>query len=179
MIHTETLYDLQSRLVQGECKSKKFESSLISLFCCCLDWSHWWDRAANCVVNRNEDSLWANAKCYVQMLPIVLNSNSKREREKKKKTFKKRGQWNPCLAPFFLYFFLLTRRVTNPCYQVKHTHTCRYMFPAGFHLCLVLQFGEKSSHVCSCFHFWACHSMKSVSHWDRFFFFLNTLRLRG
>ena len=150
MIHTETLYNLQSRLVQGECKSKKFESSLICLFCCCLDWSHWRGRAANCVGNRNEDSLWANAKCYVQMLPIFLNSNSKRGK-KKKKNFKKRGQWN----------------------------TCRYMFPAGFHLCLVLQFGEKPSHVCSCFHFWACHSMKSVSHWDRFFFFLNTLRLRG
>ena len=29
MIHTESLYDLWSRLVHGECKSKKFELSLI------------------------------------------------------------------------------------------------------------------------------------------------------
>ena len=87
MIHTEALYDLQSRLVQGECKSKNSEYSLISFVVV-------WIEVTDGVGQR---TVWLTIvkRAFEPMLSAMFKfcqyfkTNSKR---KKKKAFKKCGQ---------------------------------------------------------------------------------------
>lgn len=91
----------------------KYKVWIFSHFC--LNWGHWSGRAGNCMVSCSEDSLWANAKCYVQTLPIFLNSTTKRNKDLQE-------MWTMnSLSSSFFTFFLLTHRAANPCDQVKHT----------------------------------------------------------
>ena len=70
MIHTEALYDLQPRLVQGECKSKNFEYSLISFVV--VVWIEVTDGVGQRTVwlTRVNRAFEPMLSCYVQILPI-------------------------------------------------------------------------------------------------------------
>ena len=83
MIHTEAVYDLQPRLVQGECKSKNFEYSLISFVVVV------WIEVTDGVGQRT-----VQLRTFEPLLSVMFKfcqyfkTNSKR----KKKAFKKCGQ---------------------------------------------------------------------------------------